>query len=99
MAANRGIEQLSDVERQELEACLIDFDQQWDAGVLPERARQLSPDISWRLPALAEMVKIDLERQWELGNRLSLESYLQEYPELGNPLDVSADLILAEYEV
>ena len=52
-----------------------------------------------RLPALAEMVKIDLERQWQRGRQVSLKSYLKEFPELGSPSDVSADLIQAEYEV
>ena len=45
------------------------------------------------------MVKIDLERQWQRGRQVSLESYLKEFPELGSPADVSADLIQAEYEV
>ena len=98
-APNRGLADLSDNDRQELEAWLVEFGEQWGDGALPERARRLPPTSSWRLPALCEMVKIDLERQWGLGNRLSLETYLQEYPELGNPADVSADLIQAEYEV
>jgi len=45
------------------------------------------------------MVKIDLERQWQLGRHVSLESYLDQFPELGSPENVSADLIEAEYEV
>ena len=97
--ANHRLAALSDNDRQELDAWLVEFGEQWGDGALPERARRLPPTSSWRLPALCEMVKIDLERQWGLGNRLSLETYLQEYPELGNPSDVSADLIQAEYEV
>src|SRR5262249_45807652 len=56
-------------------------------------------DSSWRLPALAEMVKIDIERQWQQGHQVSLESYLKQYPELGNPADVSLNLVQAELEV
>ena len=95
-APNRGLVDLSGQDRLELEAWLVEFDQRWDPirKGTPHSIRN-----SWRLPALAEMVKIDLERQWERGNHLSLESYLREYPELGNPADVSADLIQAEYEV
>src|SRR5437764_5717966 len=91
--------ELSDNDRQELEALLVEFDQRWDNGLLANRAQQIPPGSSWRLPALAEMVKIDLERQWERGHRISLESYLKEFPELGGPGDISADLIQAEYEV
>jgi predicted Ser/Thr protein kinase len=98
-APNRGLAGLSDGERQELEAWLIDFEQQWDERLLPSRARKLPSGSSWRLPALAEMVKVDLERQWQAGRRASLESYLKQFPELGGPGDVSADLIQAEYEV
>src|SRR5206468_1386789 len=99
VAPHREVVDLSDDDRQELEAWQIDFEQQWDDGLLPERAKRIPSDSSWRLPALAEMVKVDLERQWQRGNRISLESYLKEFPELGNPADVSADLIQAEYEV
>src|SRR6187397_350721 len=45
------------------------------------------------------MVKIDLERHWQRGHQISLEAYLSKYPELGNPADVTADLIHAEYEI
>jgi serine/threonine protein kinase/formylglycine-generating enzyme required for sulfatase activity len=96
---NRGLLALSDDERREVEAWLLDFDQRWDERLLPSHARKIPTDSSWRLPALAEMVKVDLERQWELGRRVSLESYLKDFPELGSPSDVSADLIQAEYEV
>ena len=68
-------------------------------GVLANRLDEIPPGSSWRLPALAEMVKIDLERQWRSGRHVSLESYLKEFPELGGPGDVSVDLIQAEYEV
>ena len=71
----------------------------WETGILVNRADQIPPGSSWRLPALAEMVKIDLERQWARGQEISLESYLEQYPELGRPDNVSADLIRAEYEV
>jgi serine/threonine protein kinase len=98
-ALNPRLADLSDDDRQVLESWLVEFDQRWDEGLLANRVDQIPPGSSWRLPALAEMVKIDLERQWRLGRQVSLESYLEEFPELGNPGDVSADLIQAEYEV
>ncbi len=91
--------ELSDSDRRELEAWLVEFEQRWETGILVNRADQIPPGSSWRLPALAEMVKIDLERQWARGHEISLESYLAQYPELGRPDEVSADLIQAEYEV
>ena len=49
--------------------------------------------------ALIEMVKIDLERRWQRGERVGLADYLRDYPELGTPQTVSADLVRAEYDV
>jgi formylglycine-generating enzyme required for sulfatase activity len=98
-ALNPGLADLSNDDRQVLDSWLVEFDQRWDEGLLANRLDQIPPGSSWRLPALAEMVKIDLERQWRRGRQVSLESYLGEFPELGSPADVSADLIQAEYEV
>ena len=97
MAPKPTLADLSDDERRNVEVRLVDFDQQWGPGLLPDRVRQVPLACSWRLAALAEMVKIDLEHQWALGNRLSLEMYLEQYPELGTPADVAADLIRADY--
>ena len=51
------------------------------------------------LPVLAEMVKHDLSQEWLQGRPVNLESYLKSFPELGSADTVSAELILAEYEV
>jgi len=96
---NPHLADLSDDDRLVLESWLVEFDQRWDEGLLANRVEQIPRGSSWRLPALAEMVKIDLERQWQRGRQVSLESYLKDFPELGSPADVSADLIQAEYEV
>src|ERR1700680_2791097 len=98
-ALNPRLADLSDDDRQVLESWLVEFDQRWDEGLLASRVEQIPPGSSWRLPALAEMGKIDLERQWQRGRHISLESSLAQFPELGSPGDVSADLIQAEYEV
>ena len=97
--ADPRLAELSDDDRQVLESWLVEFDQGWDEGLLANRLGLIPPGSSWRLPALAEMVKIDLQRQWGLGRQVSLESYLAEFPELGSSGDVSVDLIQAEYEV
>ncbi len=98
-APNPRLAELSDDDRQIVESWLIAFDQGWDEAILVSRVEQIPIGSSWRVPALVEMVKIDLERQWQHGRRVSLESYLEQYPELGRPEDVSADLIQAEFEV
>jgi hypothetical protein len=78
----------------------VDFDQSWHAGRLAERVRELPPaQDPLRLPALIELVKIDLEKQWQRGHRVVLESYLQLYPELGTPDTIGADLIYAEHRI
>lgn len=99
MSPNYGLADLSDDDRQQLEDQLADFDRKWAEGALRDRVRQIPPGSPWRLPALAGMVKIDLERQWALGNRPGLEDYPDEYPELGNPGDVPADMVQAEFAV
>jgi formylglycine-generating enzyme required for sulfatase activity/serine/threonine protein kinase len=98
-ALNPRLADLSHDDRQLVESWLVEFDERWDEGRLANRLDQIPPGSSWRLPALAEMVKIDLMRQWQRGRQVSLESYLEQFPELGSPGDVSADLIQAEYEV
>lgn len=98
--ANVNVLKLSDADRQVLEAWLVEFDQTWADGRLAARVRQLpAPGQPLRLPALVEMVKIDLERLWQRGRRVTIDAYLKAYPELGNPDSVPMDLLLAEYEV
>ena len=48
--------------------------------------------------ALFEMVKIDLEKQWQRGRKPKMEAYLHFYPELGTRDAVPADLLLAEFQ-
>ena len=91
---------LSDAEVQTLEAWLVEFDRTWDERRLASRVQQLPPAGSrLRLPALIEMVKIDLEKQWTHGHRPVLETYLHQFPELGTPETASVELVQAELEV
>jgi hypothetical protein len=98
-APNRRLAELSEADRRALESWLVEFDQHWAEGLLARRVAQIPGGTAWRQPALAEMVKIDLERQWQLGRRVSLDSYLEQFPDLGRPEDVSVDLIEAGYQV
>jgi N-acetylneuraminic acid mutarotase len=96
----RTLGELADCDRETIEAWLVAFDTAWQQDALAEW-------VSTRLPkqhplrplALEEMVAIDLEHQWQRGNRLTLESYLEAYPELGSVETVSIALIWAEYQV
>src|SRR5687767_6844051 len=87
---------LSDADRARLKAILDEFDRSWTADRLPAKAGELPPDASLRRPALAEMVKIDLGRQWQSGRRVTVEEYLHAYPELGSADDPPLDLVEAE---
>jgi predicted Ser/Thr protein kinase len=95
-----SLERLTDSQRETLEDWLIAFDTQWREDTLDQWvAARLPQQHPLRLPALAEMVHVDLERQWQRGKRPSLEAYLDRFPELGSSESVSALLVLAEYQV
>ncbi len=87
-------------ERNELESLLMEFDGNWRANSLDEYGRRVAfnPDQQYRRVAMAELVKVDLHRNWSGGNGRLLEEYLDQFPTLGNAESVTADLILAEYE-
>lgn len=71
----------------------------WDGRRLAARMHELPPSESAaRLPALIEMVKGDIQQQWQEGRQVGLETYLMFLPELGSPDTIPTDLILAEYE-
>jgi predicted Ser/Thr protein kinase len=91
--------ELSDDQRKLLETWLIDFDLSWDEDRLATWVRRLPPPgDGLRLPALVEMVKIDLERRWQRGQAAKLEAYVKALPELGPADSIPADLLQAEYE-
>ena len=91
---------LSVPDRELLEAWLVVFDESWNDQALAAQASRLKelPE-HVRAAALLELVKIDLERQWQRGSRVTLDTYLRDYPALGTAESVSAELVQAEYEV
>ncbi len=99
-AANTVLRNLTDADRQKVEAWLLDFENSWTPVALGACAAKLPPaGQPLRLPTLVEMVKIDLERQWRNGRPLRIEDYLNSFPELGTPETVAPYLLQAEYEV
>src|SRR6516165_2299813 len=92
--------ELAPADRLQLEAWLAEFEEAWDEGRLATRVERLPPPGQpLRLPALIELVKIDLERNWQCGRQLTLADYLAHYPELGPAEALPPDLVLAAEEV
>src|SRR5262249_50239360 len=98
-AAAEHLRDLSPEDRLALEAWLLDFEQSWSEKRLTLQVRRLPQDAGWRRAALIEVVKIDLERRWQVGWRIAAERYLQVLPELGDVDTVPVELLLAEYGV
>jgi serine/threonine protein kinase len=99
--ANRppAAQPLSADDRLLLKSWLTEFVQTWTESRLEESVAGL-PTAGDRLrqPALVELIKVDLRRRWDRGDRVELESYLQRYPELGCGDAVAVGLVRAEYE-
>jgi tRNA A-37 threonylcarbamoyl transferase component Bud32 len=92
--------ELPSADRLQLEVWLAEFEEGWDEHRLAARVERLPPPGQpLRLPALIELVKIDLERNWQNGRHLTLADYLARYPELGPAEALPPDLMLAEDEV
>ncbi len=52
-----------------------------------------------RLPTLHQLIRVDLEIRWALGQGVALEFYLPRFPELGSVRKLPAELILHEYNI
>lgn len=114
-AVQSPIHDLTDDDRAALEARLIEFDHDWRPGSAADRFQRIanvalldySPtgstsDSDLRLnqrAALIELIKIDLEHCWNVGDRARLEEYVSEFPLLGPLSELPTDLIAAECEV
>lgn len=76
-----------------------EFSRSWDEKRFMSRAGELPPPPNPVRPILLlEMIKIDIDRQWQQGRHARLEVYLKAFPELGTMQTVSTDLIVAEYQ-
>jgi serine/threonine protein kinase/HEAT repeat protein len=99
MPTTSSLAGLSDADRRTLQTWLTDFEQSWDKDRLIKRVRELPlPGHPLRLPALTELVRIDLTKHWQHGQEARLETYLKTFPELGTADTVAVALIQAEYE-
>jgi hypothetical protein len=97
MVAAPTLEQLPEEDRRLVETWRTEFERGWRRDRLAERVRELPPGGDpRRLPALLEIVRVDLSHRWKSGERIRLEAYLKALPELGTPETVRTDLILEE---
>src|SRR5262245_23338801 len=88
---------LSDGNWKVLEAWVAEFRRSWKEDLLPRRVCQLPPEgSSLRLPALTELVKIDMIHQWKAGKQVTVSHYLQNYTELKIPDKILSELIQLE---
>lgn len=53
----------------------------------------------FRGAAIAELVKVDMERRWAAGDRRRVEEYLSQYPELKSSTDSLTEIVQQEYFV
>jgi serine/threonine protein kinase len=92
------LSQLSADARKEIAAYLAEFERTWNDASLDFWVRASLPSGgALRVPALIEMVKVDLRRRLERGDSIFVERYLQLYPDLGTTETASVDLLITEY--
>ncbi len=92
--------QLSGEQQRLLEDWLLEFERDWTPDKLSQWQQRLqSCPPEFGEAAMAELVKIDLERAWKSGRRDTLSEYLARYPRLGTRTTVPLELIQTEIEV
>jgi hypothetical protein len=86
-------------QRRVIDVLLEQFAASWSEQRLEQAHRLLPPrGHPLRRPALLGLIRIDLERHWQKGQRRQIEEYLASYPEIGSPDTLPVELILAEHE-
>jgi len=98
-----GVDDLKPDERRQLATIAAQFRGAWQragpaAGPV-DLDPFLPPDNPLRGLVLQELITIDLESRWRLGQPVSLEFYLEQFPELGGARGVTVQLVHAEYRV
>src|SRR5262245_48036167 len=80
-----------------LEQLVDQFEDAWESGE-PPNIDSFLPASDDRLPALIELVHIDLERRAKRGESVRVETYLQRYAEL-NERPILTELLAAEFQL
>lgn len=98
--AERPLEEGSNapVEADDIEAILEEFEAVWAAGLAPRIEDYLPrPDSPGYQSALLELVRIDLERQWNRGDSRAAATYLQRFPALADDSAARSQVVFEEY--
>jgi tetratricopeptide (TPR) repeat protein len=81
----------------ELLDCVKAFEEAWEAGRTPRIEDYLPAEGPARLPHLAALVQVTLERRIQAGQCARVEEYLERFPELHSDQTVIQELARAEY--
>src|SRR5207245_9211822 len=81
--------ELSKAQRQRLQQLASEFEKAWKTAETTANAPVLDtllppPEDSLREDALHDLIKTDLSMRWQRGQRICVEEYLENFPELGN---------------
>ncbi|TWT40052.1 Serine/threonine-protein kinase PrkC [Thalassoglobus neptunius] len=100
MVDAKAIANLNDVERNELERLLMEFDEGWAPDLLAKSAHRLSQDGSeeFRHLVTVELIKIDIHRRWATGTPVTVEEYLEEFPSSSTLPASVVELLMAEFQ-
>ncbi len=86
-------------QRNRLESFLLEFDECWTTELLDDYSDRLKSETNakFRQLAIAELVKIDLQRRWAVGQGRLIEEYCKRFADLGRPEDIDVELIQIEF--
>lgn len=96
--SNPRLEALSDADRQELERLVEAFETAWENGEVPTPADYLPADGPLRQALLPELLHADLECRLASGQPVSVNTYLEEFPELVEDPTLVVELFRAQEE-
>src|SRR5262245_54374903 len=86
----------SDLSARAMEVAIDRFERSWQAGDRPSIRDYCPADGATPAALVAELVQIDLEYRYRLGERPVVEDYLREHPELKDDDRALIDLVAAE---
>ena len=82
----------------EITQAISRFEAAWARGESPQLKSYISPDDADNIDLIAELVAVDLERRLKDGESIRVESYLQQFPQLGGSPAHVVNLLVAEYQ-
>lgn len=75
------------------------FEEAWHGPWPPRLEAFLPGDAALFWPVLVELVHIDLEYRLKRGEKVTVEAYLRNYPELSDDRATVVDLLAAEFRL